>query len=35
QVAANLPVAARVLLYSSLSAFLLPPRFLQGDMGKV
>ncbi|CBJ32539.1 expressed unknown protein [Ectocarpus siliculosus] len=35
QVAATLPVAARVLLYSSLSAFLMPPRLLHGDMGKV
>lgn len=31
----TLPVAARVLLYSSLSAFLLPPNLLHGDMGKV
>ncbi|CAN0149336.1 unnamed protein product, partial [Pylaiella littoralis] len=32
QVATLLPVSARVLLYSSLSAFLLPPVVLHGDI---
>ncbi|CAM9999080.1 unnamed protein product [Ascophyllum nodosum] len=35
QVSQSLPVGARVLLYESLSAFLLPPKLLEGDMRRV
>lgn len=35
QVASVLPVDARVLLYRGLSAFLMPPRLLEGDMARV
>lgn len=35
KVGASLSAEAHVLLYQSLSAFLLPPKLLEGNMGKV